>query len=126
MERTLLILPEYLNSPPVFGWVHATQSLVLCVMFGRSLFVLLSFFIWSLCCLSFDLRILVTPLVSYGHCIVCPSIYGFWLPLWYLMVIVLSVLLCTDSGYPFGILWSLYCLSFDLRILVTSLVSSNS
>jgi hypothetical protein len=29
------------------------------------LFVLLSFFIWPLCCLSFlDLRILITPLVS--------------------------------------------------------------
>ena len=23
-------------------------------------------------------------LLSFGHCIVCPSIYGFWLPLWYL------------------------------------------
>jgi hypothetical protein len=70
--------------------------------------------LWSLCCLSCDLRfwlplwylvvivlsvlrftILVTPLISCGHCIVCPSIY--------------------DSGYLFGILWSLYCLSFDLR-----------
>jgi len=31
----------------------------------RSLFVLLSFLFWSLCCLSFfDLRILITPLVS--------------------------------------------------------------
>jgi hypothetical protein len=39
-----------------------------------------------LCCLSFfDLRLLITPLVSFGHCVVCPSlIYGFWLPLWYL------------------------------------------
>jgi hypothetical protein len=59
--------------------------------------------LWSLYCLSFDLQILVTPLVSCGHCIACPSIY--------------------DSGYPFGILWSLYCLSFDLQILVTPLVS---
>jgi hypothetical protein len=34
-------------------------------MFCRSLFVLLSFFFWLLCCLSFfDLRILITPLVS--------------------------------------------------------------
>ena len=39
--------------------------LVLCVMFCRSLFVLLSFFFWSLCFLSFfDLRILINPLVS--------------------------------------------------------------
>ena len=40
---------------------------------------------WSLCCLSFVLQLLITPLVSFGHYVVCPSsIYGFWLPLWYL------------------------------------------
>ena len=33
-------------------------------MFCTSLFVLLYFFILSLCCLSFDLRLLITPLVS--------------------------------------------------------------
>jgi hypothetical protein len=34
-------------------------------MFCRSLFVLLSFFFWPLCCLFFfNLRILITPLVS--------------------------------------------------------------
>jgi hypothetical protein len=34
---------------------------------------------WPLCCLSFfDLRILIIPLVSFGHCVSCPSsIYGF-------------------------------------------------
>ena len=34
---------------------------------------------WPLCCLFFfDLRLLITPLVSCGHCIVCPSsAYGF-------------------------------------------------
>jgi hypothetical protein len=26
---------------------------------------------WPLCCLSFDLLILITPMVSIGHCIVC-------------------------------------------------------
>jgi hypothetical protein len=88
------------------------------------LFVLLYFLFWPLCCLFFfDLRLLITslwyllaivlsvlrftasdylPLVSFGHCIVCPSIYGLWLP-------------------PFGIFWRLYCLSFDLRLLITSL-----
>jgi hypothetical protein len=36
----------------------------------------------------------MTPLVSFGHCVVRPSsIYGFWWPLWYLLVIMLSVLL---------------------------------
>ena len=44
-----------------------------------------------------------------------------------LLTIVLSVLLrFTASDYPFGILWPLYCLFFyDLRLLITSLVSSN-
>ena len=42
-----------------------TRSYVLCVMFCRSLFVLLSFFFQPLCCLFFfDIRILITPLVS--------------------------------------------------------------
>ena len=38
--------------------------LFLCIMFCRSLFVLLFFLFWPLCCLSFDLRIMITPLVS--------------------------------------------------------------
>jgi hypothetical protein len=66
-------------------------------------------------------------LVSSGHCIVCSSlIYGFWLPLWYLLAIVLSVFLrYTSSDYPFGIFWPLCCLSFfDIRLLITPLVSS--
>jgi hypothetical protein len=98
-------------------------DLAFCVMLCRLLFVLLSFFFWPLCCLSFDLRLLITPLVSFGHCVVCPLIYGFWLPLWYLFAIVLSVLWSTASDYPFGIFWPLCCLSFDLRLLITSLVS---
>jgi hypothetical protein len=131
-----------MSSTPVFSVVRVARSLVFCVMFCRSLFVLLLFFYWSLHCLSFfDLRLLVTPLVSCGHCIVCySSDYGFWLPLWYLVDIVLSVILritvsgypfgifklltiilsfllrITASGYPFDILWTLYCLLlFELR-----------
>ena len=81
--------------------------------------------LWPLYCLSFDLRLLVIPLVSCGHCIVCPpSTYCSWLSLWYIVAIVLSVLRLTAPGYPFGILWPLYCLSsFDLRLLVIPLVS---
>ena len=72
---------------------------------------------WPLCCLFFfDLRILITPLISVGHCVVCSSsIYGFLLPLWYLLAIVLSVLLrFTDSYYPFDIFKL-----FLLRLLMT-------
>ena len=82
---------------------------------------------WPLCCLSFfDLRILIIPSVSFGLCIVCPSlIYRFWLPLQYLLAFVLSVLLWfTDSDYLFIIFWPLCCLSFfDLRILIIPSVS---
>ena len=53
--------------------------------------------------------------------VVCPFVY-------FLLVIVLSVLLrYTDSDYPFDIFWSLCCLYFfDIRILITPLISSNS
>jgi hypothetical protein len=43
-----------------FNGVRVTRSLVFRVVFCRSLFVLLSFFCWSLYCLSFDLRVLIT------------------------------------------------------------------
>ena len=98
-----------------------------CRKFEIHLFVLLYFFAWPL----------VSSNSSFDHCVVCSSsIYGFWLPLWYLqtllLTIVLSVLLrYTDSDCPFGIFklffWPLRCLFlFDLRILITPLVSSNS
>jgi len=55
----------------VCSWVSITPAhrnnifLVLMCMFCRSLFVLLSFFFWPMCCLScFDLRILTTLFVS--------------------------------------------------------------
>jgi hypothetical protein len=79
--------------------------------------------LWPLYYMSFYLRLLITTLVSCGHCIICPSIYIFWLPLWYLVAIVLSDLLFTASDYHFGILWPLYYLSFYLRLLITTLVS---
>jgi predicted nucleic acid-binding Zn ribbon protein len=82
---------------------------------------------WPLCCLLFFVtRILITPLVSFGHCVVCSSsFHGFWLPLWYLLAIVLSALLCyTDSDYPFGIFYPLCCLLFFVtRIVINPLVS---
>ena len=131
-------------------WVHPTvvsdvcvaQSLVSCVMFCRSSFVLcllaivlsvLLYFtssdylfgiFWPLYCLSSNLGLLMTSMVSFGHCIAYPLIYIFWWPLWYLLSIVLSVLWFTASDYLFGIFWPLYCLSSNLGLLIT-LVSSN-
>ena len=69
VEQELHTFQEHLNSLPVFSGVRVIRSLVLCVIFCRSLFVLFSF----------------------RHCIVCPSsIYGFWLPVWYLQAILWS------------------------------------
>jgi hypothetical protein len=68
VEQELLTLPEHLSSPPVFSGVHVTWSLVLYVCFIDR-------------CLSF------CPF-SFGHCVVCPAIYEFWLPLWYLQTLL--------------------------------------
>jgi hypothetical protein len=69
VKQELLSLPEHLSSPPVFSGVRVTRSLVLYVCFvDRCLFF---------CTFSF------------GHCVVCSSsIYGFWLPLWYLQTLL--------------------------------------
>ena len=65
-------------SPPVFSGVHVTRSLVLCVCFVDR-------------CVSFCT-------FSFGHCVVCSSIYGFWLPLWYLQtLLILSTWLYLDT-----------------------------
>ena len=78
---------------------------------------------WSLCYLSLHLQLLIAPLISFGHCVICPSIYSFWLPLWYLLVIVLSVPPFTASDCPFDIFWSLCYLSLHLQLLIAPLIS---
>ena len=63
--QKLPTLPERLGTPTVFSCVRVARPLVFCVVFSKSLFVLLSFFYWSYYCLSFfDLRILIAPLLS--------------------------------------------------------------
>ena len=69
VEQELFTLHEHPSSPPVFSRVRVTQSLVYCVVFCRSFFVLYVF----------------------CHFVVClPSIDGFWLPLWYLQIFLAS------------------------------------
>jgi hypothetical protein len=67
IEQELCTLP---SSPLVFSGVRASRSLVVCICF-----------VYRFCSFSF------------GHCVVCPSIYGFWIPLWYLQTLLL-ILLC--------------------------------
>jgi hypothetical protein len=61
--QELLTLPEHMSSPPGFSEVRVTRSLVLCVMFCRSLFVLFPLTI-VLSILFFDLRFLIVTFVS--------------------------------------------------------------
>ena len=71
VEEELLTFPEHLSSPPVFIGVRVTRSLASCVCFVDH-------------CLSFCL-------FSFGHCVVCPSIYGYWLPRWYLQILLATI-----------------------------------
>ena len=65
VEQELLTLSEYFSSPTVFSGIRVTRSLALCVCFVD--------------------RYLSNCTFSFGHYVVCSSsIYGFWLPLWYL------------------------------------------
>ena len=71
-----------------FSGVRVSRSLVFCVVFCRSLFVLLSCFFLSYCVSFFDLLFLITPFCL----IVCPSsTYCFWLPLWYLQTVLNTI-----------------------------------
>ena len=83
VEQELLTLPEHLSSHTVFTGVRVTRSLVLYVCFVDR-------------CLSFCT-------FSVGHCVVCSSIYGFWLPLWYLQTLLMDMLHCAQNiSTPFG------------------------
>ena len=81
-----------------YNWDHPQFSCcsicAVCILYCGSLFVFLA--------------------CSFSHCIVYTSIYGFWLPFWYLktflacsfffLAIVLSAIVrFTSSYYPFGI-----------------------
>jgi len=64
VEQELLTLPEHLSSPPVFSEVRDTRY-VLYVCFVDHCLSFCTFFFWPLCCLFFfDIRILITSLVS--------------------------------------------------------------
>jgi hypothetical protein len=54
--------------------VRVVHSLVCCVIYCRSLFVLLYFFFWPLCCLSFDSRLLI--LLSRFKDVDCNGLYS--------------------------------------------------
>ena len=108
-----------------FGIFHLLPIVLSVLWFTASDYPLVSSTFCPLCCLSFDLRLLITfwYLPPFAHCVVCPLIYGFWLPfgIFHLLPIVLSVLWFTASDYPLvsSTFCPLCCLSFDLRLLIT-------
>jgi hypothetical protein len=53
------------------------------------------------CFVCFVDRCLSSCAFSFGHCVVCSSsIYGFWLPLWYLQALLISSYSCSNQAYP--------------------------
>jgi hypothetical protein len=52
IKQKLLALPEYLDSPPMFGEVRITRYLVLCVILYRSLLPNIGYSRKALCALS--------------------------------------------------------------------------
>ena len=60
--------------------------------------ILAGFVLLDLLCNVYVLSIVACPF-SFDHCVVCPSIYGFWLPLWYL-----QTLLIRHFGYCFDLI----------------------
>jgi hypothetical protein len=119
VEHELPTLPEQLSSPPVFSGVRVTRSLVLYVCFVDR-------------CLSFCvflLAIVLSVLLSIGHCVVCSSV--FW-PLCCLFFCLLAIVLCVLLSFGHcvvcsSVFWPLCCVFFfNIRILNNPLVSSNS
>ena len=88
VEQKQLTLPEHLSYTLSIVDVCVAWSLVFCVMFWRSLFVLFPFGHCNFCPLITLLAFVISVLwfttfdYSFGHCNVCPLIYSFWLPFW--------------------------------------------
>jgi hypothetical protein len=77
VQQELLTLPEHPRSPPVFSGVRVIRSLAWCVCFVYR-------------CLSCTF--------SFGHCVVCSLIYGYWLPLWYLQTLLKKIIHSSNNG----------------------------
>jgi hypothetical protein len=92
VEQERLTLPEHLSSSPVFSGVRVTRSAILCVCFVDR-------------CLSFY------PF-AFGHCVVCSSIYGFWLHLWYLQTLLISNTIDLSSFLKFVLIFEIKLLIF--------------
>jgi hypothetical protein len=78
---------KHQSSLQLFSGVYVARSLVFCVMFYSSLFVLLSFLFWPLYCLSFfNLQVMITSL-------------------WYLQTFLLNLRYITSICKHQGLFW---------------------
>ena len=58
---------------------------------------------------------------SFGHCVVCPSsIYGFWLPLWYIQTLFLMKLFTWVFWALYNYFWFLKYLNYWIQWLLFS------
>jgi len=64
VEQELLTFPEPLSSPPVFSGGSCYSIFSFICMFCHRCLSFCTIFFWPLCCLFFDIRFLIAPLVS--------------------------------------------------------------
>ena len=113
MEQELLTLPENISSPPVFTGVNVTHLNYLCILLSTILCPS-SFDHCVVCPSSFD-HCVVCP-SSFDHCVVCPfsfdhcvvspsSIFGVWLPPWYLQSFLIQIYIEKSNINLFSILY---------------------
>ena len=93
--------------------VHVAQSLILCVVFSKPLYALLSFFF---CSCRYQVRVItVFTVFRLLTDFVCLYTYEFWLSL--CKIVRSSVILLLPL---LSVFWTLHCLScFELLILIT-------
>ena len=90
VEQELLTLIEHLSSLPDFTGVSVALSLGFCLVLCR---LVLVFFVFI-------------------FCVVCPSIYGFWLPLWYLQTFHSLTPVFHYLFFYFFCFFALFCFCF--------------
>ena len=54
---------------------------------------------------NLDTFVLYFSPFSFAHFIVCPSIYGFWLPLWFLQSILKNILMIFKIDHEDQLYW---------------------
>ena len=117
VEQELLTRQEHVFlCYPLFSFLYSDLWIIVCPFARFLLTIALSFLRFTGS--DYPSRFLLTIALSFDHCIV-------FCPLHCLLTIALSFLRFTGSDYPSRIFWPLHCLSFDLRVLIAPLVSSN-